>query len=148
MAQWLMNPTGNHEVVGLIPARAQWVKDLALRELWCRSQMRFSSLVLWLWCRLVATALIRPLAWESPHAMRAGPRKGKKTKNQNQNQTKQKNERGGIMTNLTEITKFIKEYYEQLSQKLGDSDEMDKFLKRHKRPNLTRENLNRSRASE
>ena len=33
------------------------------------------------------------------------------------------------MTNLTEITKFIKEYYEQLCQKLGDSDEMDKFLK-------------------
>ena len=23
---------------------------------------------LWLWCRLVATALIRPLAWEPPYA--------------------------------------------------------------------------------
>ena len=30
MAQWLMNPTRNHEVVGLIPGLAQWVKDLAL----------------------------------------------------------------------------------------------------------------------
>ena len=30
VAQWLMNPTRNHEVVGSIPALAQWVKDLAL----------------------------------------------------------------------------------------------------------------------
>ena len=30
MAQWLTNPTRNHEVTGLIPALAQWVKDPAL----------------------------------------------------------------------------------------------------------------------
>ena len=30
VAQWLKNPTRNHEVVGLIPDLAQWVKDLAL----------------------------------------------------------------------------------------------------------------------
>ena len=27
VAQWLMNPTRNHEVEGLIPGLAQWVKD-------------------------------------------------------------------------------------------------------------------------
>ena len=54
MTQWLMNPTRNHEVTHSIPGLTQWVKDLAL---------------LWLWCRLAATALIQPLAWEHSHAI-------------------------------------------------------------------------------
>ena len=33
---------------------------------------------LWLWCRLEATAQIRPLAWELPYAASAAPEKTKK----------------------------------------------------------------------
>ena len=38
VAQWLMNPTRNDEVEGLIPGFTQWVKDPGLPELWCRSK--------------------------------------------------------------------------------------------------------------
>ena len=36
--------------------------------------------LLWLWCKPVDTAPIRPLAWEPPVCRRSGPRNGKKTK--------------------------------------------------------------------
>ena len=65
MAQWLPNPTRNHEVEGSIPGLAHWVKDLAL---------------LWLWCRPAATAPIRLLDWEPPYAMGATLEKAKRPK--------------------------------------------------------------------
>ena len=36
--------------------------------------------LLWIWRRPVATAPIRPLAWEPPYAVGAAQEKGKKTK--------------------------------------------------------------------
>ena len=36
--------------------------------------------LLWLWCRLVATAPIQPLAWESPYATGAALEKAKRQK--------------------------------------------------------------------
>ena len=36
--------------------------------------------LLWLWCRVAAAALIRPLAWDLPYAAGAGIKKKKKKK--------------------------------------------------------------------
>jgi len=68
VAQWLTNPTRNHEVAGSVPALAQWVTIRRCRELWCRLQTRLDPALLWLWRRPVATAPIQPLAWEPPYA--------------------------------------------------------------------------------
>ena len=45
VAQWLMNPTRNHEVVGSIPALAQGLRIRRCHELQCRSQMQLRSRV-------------------------------------------------------------------------------------------------------
>ena len=54
MAQWLTNPTSNHEVVGSIPGLNQWVKDLALHGVGLRCGS--DPALLWLW--LAATTPI------------------------------------------------------------------------------------------
>ena len=89
MAQWLMNPTRNHEVVGLIPGLAQWVKESGV-AMSCGVGRRcsLSLALLWLWGRPAATALSGPLAWEPPYATGSGPRKGKKDKKINKNKNK------------------------------------------------------------
>jgi len=47
----------------------QWAKDPVLLMSWGVGRRHGSDLALvWLWHRPVATALIRPLAWEPPYA--------------------------------------------------------------------------------
>ena len=64
MAQWLANPTSNHEVTGSILGLAQSVKDLVL---------------LWLWGRPAAIAPIRPSLGTSMYHG-CSPKKPKKKK--------------------------------------------------------------------
>ena len=81
VAQWLMNPTRNHEAVGSIPGLTQWVMDPVLPVSYgvgCRRGLDLT--LLWLWCRLATVAPIQPLAWEPPYALGAALEKTRKKK--------------------------------------------------------------------
>ena len=61
---------------------------------------------LWLWCRLAATALIHPLAWELPHAAGAALKKQKKRKEgrkREREEGRKEEERCGINNDLTPL---------------------------------------------
>ena len=56
--------------------------------------------------------------------------------------SKIKNEKGEITTNTTEIKTIKKEYYEQLyANKMGNLEEMDKFLETYTLPKLKQEEI-------
>ena len=67
-----MNLTSIHEDEGSIPGLSV--------EVSCGVGHRHGSdlALLWLWCRLVATALIPPLAWEPPYATGVALKRQKK----------------------------------------------------------------------
>ena len=70
-----------HEAAGLIPGLAQWAGESGI-AVSCGVGRRCGSdpMLLWLWRRPAATALIRPLAWEPPYASGAAQSNSKKTK--------------------------------------------------------------------
>ena len=78
-----MNPTRNHEVAGLIPGLAQWVKVLVLVQatgVYVGHRCGSDLTLLCLLCRPAATAPIRPLAWEFPNAAGVVLKRKKKKK--------------------------------------------------------------------
>ena len=58
-----------------------------------------------------------------------------------------RNEKGEVTTDTTEIQKIMRDYFKQLSaNKMGNLEEMDKFLEKHNIPKLNQdeiENINR-----
>ena len=88
MAQGLMNPTRNHDGYGFDP----WPRSVGQGSGIAVScgvghRLGLDPEFLWLWLlyRWRSTALIRPLAWETPYVVGVALEKAKKQKNKNKN---------------------------------------------------------------
>ena len=83
------NVTSTHEDVGSIPGLTQWVWGSGV-TMSCGVGRRcgLDPILLWLWGRLAAVAVIQPLVWEPPYATGVALRKAKKEKSWFCNHTK------------------------------------------------------------
>ena len=63
------NLTSIHEEAGSVPGLAQRVKNLVVMNYGVGYRHGSDPVLLWLWHRLAAMALIQPLAWEPPYAV-------------------------------------------------------------------------------
>ena len=72
-------PTRNHKVAGSILALLSGLRSgIAVN---CGSyRCSLDPVLLWLWCRPAALALIRPLAWKSPYAVGVAQEMAKRQK--------------------------------------------------------------------
>ena len=80
--------------MGSIPGLAQWVKKSGV-AMSCGVGCRPGSGPALPWCRLAATAPIRPLAWEPPYAVGAVQEKAKRQKRE-----------GNSKNHISKITEF------------------------------------------
>ena len=85
VAQWLTNPTRNHEVAGSIPGLLSGLKIGIAVSCGVGCRCGLDPAWLWLWCRPAAIAPIRPLAWEPPYAEGAALEKAKRQKKPQKN---------------------------------------------------------------
>ena len=74
-----MNLTSSLEDAGSIPGPAHWIKEPGI-ALSCGVGRRhgLDPMLLWLWCRPAAAALIQPLDLELPYAVGSALKKKKK----------------------------------------------------------------------
>ena len=75
-------------------------------------------MLLWLWCRLVATAPIRPLAWEPPYATGSALEKTKKERKKKRKKEKQLSDLEIISLNEKGFRLMIAEMIQDLGNKL------------------------------
>ena len=87
MAQWLTDPTGNHEVAGSIPGL---VGSGVVVSCDVGHRRGLDPTLLWRWHRPVAAAPIGPLAWEPPYAAGAALEKAKDQKKKKEKKKKEK----------------------------------------------------------
>ena len=73
-----MNLTSIHEDVGSIPGLTGIAMSCGIGY-----RLSLDPMLLWLWCRPAAVALIRPLAWALPYATDVALKNNNSNKNKN-----------------------------------------------------------------